>query len=144
MGEPMDRSKRLFSTPFNQFDEAFPTLEDVLFGYVVYDYGRPQTDGHGDTGKRRFNLRQRGGLLVCRNPRCHRGGYELDHEVFTMLREGLMEKEVGLSCPGDEGTPKARRGRSCSYSVKGKLMLVPRKTEPASLVVPTRYQDSTC
>jgi hypothetical protein len=132
MGEPMDRSKRLFSTPFNQFNAAFPTLEDVLFEYVVHDYGRLQTDGHDDTGKRRFNLRQRGGLLACWNPRCHRGGYELDQEVFTMLREGVTDKEVALRCPGDEGTPKAHRGRTCSYSVVGNLTLILRKTEPAS------------
>ncbi len=132
VGEPMDRSKRLFSPPFKQFNEAFPTLEDILFEYVVYDYGCLQTDGHGDSGKRRFNLRQRGGLLACRNPRCYRGGYELDQEVFTMLREGVTEKEVTLSCPGDEGTTKTRRGRTCSYSVEGKLTLILRKAESAS------------
>jgi len=131
VGEPMDRSRRSFSNQFNQFIDAFPTLEDVLFEYVVHEYGHPQTDGHGDTGRRRFNFRQRGGLLVCENPRCYRGGYELDHEVFSMLRDGVTEKEVALACPGDEGTPKARRGRPCGCSVKGKLTLVSKKTPTA-------------
>jgi hypothetical protein len=127
----MDRSDRVFAPLTRTFDEAFPTLQDVVFEYVMCKYGFPLAPVHsGDDGKRIHRFRGRGGLIVCDNPRCYRGGFELDHEAFGMLRDGITEKELTLYCPGDEGTPKAKRGGHCTYSVKGTLTLVPKQATP--------------
>ena len=118
MGEPKDRSK-LFIPPTRFFDEAFPTLEDAVLRFQEFEYGEPT--------RRRgiFSLRREGsGILRCGNSLCHRGGYEIDREVHKMLEEKLTEKQIELSCRGDEGTPKGKRkGRSCAFSIEGKITL---------------------
>jgi hypothetical protein len=116
MGEPMDRSGRIFSRPTKSFEEAFPTLENAVLRYEVFDFGTPK-------GKGIFSLREEGGLMRCRNPRCYRGGYEIDSEVSKMIYENQTEKHIDLSCEGDEGTPKRIRARSCDFSIEGDITL---------------------
>jgi hypothetical protein len=117
MGQPMDRSQRIFAPQTDKFAEAFPTLEDAVLEYIEYDFGQAQT------GKRWHSLRTEGGLMRCGNSRCHRGGYEIDREVRRMIRENVAEQHVEISCPGDEGTPKRKRGDSCDRSIEGTLTL---------------------
>lgn len=131
MGEPMDRSKRIFQTQVKSFEEAFPTLEGAVLEYIEFEYGEPKG------GRRKFDLRrERGGVLRCGNRLCYRGGYEIDEEVHKMLPEGLTAKHIDLSCRGDEGTPKGGRiGRSCAWSIEGTLTLkFKAPTNPASAV----------
>ena len=124
MGNPMDRSKRVFSSQTSKFGEAFPQLEDAVFRYDELDFGNKNGSGV-------FSLGIEGGLLRCRNPRCERGGYEIDQEVYEMLRQGISQKEVHLHCRGDEGTPKGRRrGESCLHSVEGKITLEMKPPAP--------------
>jgi|SRR5581483_11782712 len=113
MSEPMDRSRRIFVDQ-GTFEQAFPDVEEARIEYTEFEYGNEKRDGGWD-------LRD-GGLMRCGNPRCRRGGYELDLQVIhKMVREHATEKEFQLSCPGDEGTPQGRqRGRSCAFSIKGK------------------------
>jgi hypothetical protein len=74
MGEPKDRSGRIFAPPTASFEEAFPTLENAVLWYTEFEYGGP-------TGRKStFTLQEEGGLLRCTNPRCYRGGYEIDAE----------------------------------------------------------------
>jgi hypothetical protein len=110
MGEPMDRSNRIFAPLTSSFDDAYPTLEDATIRYTEFDFGSEETKGI-------ISFRRQGGLLRCGNPRCFRGGYELDWEVNRMIREGVLEKTVTISCSGDEGTPKQKRGDSCDRSI---------------------------
>ena len=134
MGEPMDRSRRVFCA-LSRFEAAFPTLEDAIFEYEVYDFGNEQPNPYaqGSSSTRWFRMASNGGLLRCENPRCQRGGYEIDVEVMKMLAEGVIEKGVTLRCPGDEGTPKRSRGDSCLYSVRGKIKLVPKAKQEYSV-----------
>jgi hypothetical protein len=124
MGAPMDRSKRVFMQS-GTFEQAFPELVSARLDFVEFDFG---------TQKRKsvHIIEHDGGLLPCGNDRCFRGGYELDREVRNMIRAGLAEKDIQLSCRGDEGTPKLRRGRSCVRSITGtiKLILKEKTTEP--------------
>lgn len=120
----MDRSNRVFAPATSNFSEAFPMLEDALFRYTEYDFGNEEPCGV-------FSLRRDGGLLRCRNPRCERGGYEIDHEVHLMMHSNLTERQVNLHCRGDEGTPKGhRRGKSCPRSVKGTITIKYKQSSP--------------
>jgi hypothetical protein len=124
MGEPMDRSKRVFGH-LAPFEEVFPTIESATIssyedGEGVYTFGvdesRRRTFGKG--------VPFREGLIPCRNPRCRRGGYEIDHSLSEMVRENVTEKEFDTACPGDEGSPKGRRpGRSCGNVLHYRLTI---------------------
>ena len=117
MGRPMDRSKLFIDPPVKDFEVAFPTLEDAILQYTVSNFG-------DDTRKDRFSVREEGGLLHCRNPRCNGGGYEIDRQIIKMISEKVTEKSIELSCGGHEGTPKGRKiGRGCLYSIVGTLTL---------------------
>jgi hypothetical protein len=125
MGEPMDRSRRVFGT-LSSFENVFPQLEDALAEYDEYELASEK--GHGT-----HHIRAWGGLIHCGNPRCRRGGYEIDHVVSEMVRENVTEKDFELRCPGDEGTPKGRkRGQRCYRSIKGKVTLKRKETSRAS------------
>jgi hypothetical protein len=119
MGEPMDRSKLFFARPTSKWGEAFPALEDAIIDYVESDFG-------GEERNETVSLRSQGGVLPCGNPLCFRGGYELDREVSRMIQDGVLEKTVTLHCPGDEGTPKRRRGDDCERSIKATIKLKPK------------------
>lgn len=115
MGEPMDRSGRIFSTS-GTFEQLFPTVEEAVVVFAEFEYGAKRREGM-------FDVRSRGGLMRCGNPRCFRGGYEFDYKIGDMVRENATERQVSISCPGDEGTPKRTRGRSCAFSVECTISL---------------------
>ena len=47
--------------------------------------------------------------IACKNPLCHRGGYEFDAVVAEMARTGELQRKIALMrCPGHEGTDRAR------------------------------------
>jgi len=110
MGEPMDRSKRVFCESTTSFEEAFPTIESATISEYEVGEGVP-TFGVDESHRRTFGegVPFTDGLIPCRNPRCRRGGYEVDHSLHEMVREKLTEKVFERNCPGDEGSPKGRR-----------------------------------
>ena len=127
MGEPMDRSRRVFGT-LSSFDKVFPQLEDALVQFTEYELASEKRNGT-------HSLRAWGGLMHCGNSRCRRGGYEVDRVVSEMIRENVTEKEFELRCPGDEGTPKGRkRGQNCYRSIKGKVTLKYKTTQDSDVV----------
>lgn len=127
MGEPMDRSGRFFAE-LTSFDRAFPTVESVTIasyeiGEGVYSFEAPRTSFGSDQPLS-------GGLIPCSNPDCRRGGYEVDHSLYDMVRENLTEKEFSKVCPGDEGSPKGkRRGKRCMNVLRYRLR-VKYKSKP--------------
>jgi hypothetical protein len=111
MGEPMDRSRRVFGR-LSTLAEAFPTIESATIssyeiGQGVYEFrDEPPTFGRG--------VPFSSGLIECSNRHCRRGGFEVDDGLYRMVGEKLTEKEFVSRCPGDEGSPKGRvRGRRC-------------------------------
>jgi hypothetical protein len=129
MGEPMDRSGRVFLGSSKKFEDAYPDIEDAILvwretGEGVYNFGP-------GTGKRKASLKQIGGLLHCSNPRCRRGGYEIDVNILMdMTIEKQTEKNGSMRCPGDEGSPKGRRpGRRCLNKIDYTLTVKYRNIE---------------
>ena len=116
MGEPMDRTRRVFMK-LGTFEETFPTLEDAVIEFTEFDFVLEATSG-------RWSMRMQGGLMPCGNVSCRRGGYELDREVHQMLREVNSQKAVTLHCAGDEGSPQGRRiGSQCQRSIEATIKL---------------------
>jgi hypothetical protein len=124
MGEPMDRSKRVFGQ-LTTFEKAFPTIEVATIS--SYEVGEGvYTFGADESQRRTFGegVPLRDGLIPCRNPRCRRGGYEVDDSVYKMVREKSTEKVFATNCPGDEGSPKGRRpGRRCGNVLHYRLRI---------------------
>jgi hypothetical protein len=115
MGEPMDRSNRPFAPVDATFQQAFPTVEEAIVKYTEFEHG---------SGKREdifFSVRTEGGLMLCGNPRCHRGGYEVDREIHKMARDQVAERTIAMSCRGDEGSPICKIGRNCGFHIKGTI-----------------------
>jgi hypothetical protein len=116
MGEPMDRSKRVFGR-LAAFDEVFPELEDAVYEFVEKDFVFQKRKGT-------WHINGQGGVMPCGNPSCRRGGYELDRDIRQMLRAGVLTKTIDLTCRGDEGSPQGRKiGRRCERSAEGTLTL---------------------
>ena len=116
MGEPMNRSNRVFGS-LKSLDEAFPELEDVVVEFVEKDFVFEKRSGT-------WYIHGQGGLMPCGNPSCRHGGYELDKDIHLMLRAGVLQKTIQLSCSGDEGSPQGRKiGRKCERSIAGTLTL---------------------
>ena len=114
MGEPMDRSNKFFGE-LATFAKAYPNIESASVEYVESSFGIEE-------GKHFHNVAN-GGLIRCRNPRCFRGGYELEMIISGMERNKETESTGSLHCPGDEGTPKGRKlgepcGNKIDYTVK--------------------------
>jgi len=92
MGEPMDRSKRVFGD-LAPFEKVFPTIDVATIS--------SWKDGEGYTRSADESLRRsfgtgvpfKHGLERCRNPRCKNGGYEIDQSLDQMVRGNLTEKE---------------------------------------------------
>jgi len=116
MGEPMDRSRRVFMR-FGPFQQAFPTLDEATVEFTEYYF--MQEMRHGT-----WHVSWDGGLMPCGNTFCRRGGYELDRQIQEIARSGAVEKEVRLDCRGDEGSPKGRRiGRRCQRHIEARITL---------------------
>ena len=133
MGEPMDRSNRLLTGPPSTFEEALSVLEDATIQYYEvgkgtdYEIGAPWPKPIPfGSGRSLISI---GGLMRCSTPHCNRGGFEIDREVFDMVRDGQVEGEFRSKCPGDEGSPQGRRkGRPCLNALTYRIKLV-YKTE---------------
>lgn len=120
MGQPMDRDSRLWFGRERALDKAFPELPQVTIAY--YESG----DGiYKDNFKKEYTnphpIKEL--LMRCSNPRCKRGGYEIDGEISRMVSHKEVEKEVVLYCPGDEGSPKRDKGIACMNSLHIRLKL---------------------
>lgn len=124
MGEPMDRSNRVFLKPYSSFAEAFPQLEEVLM--ESYETGKG-VFRWGDAEKQNLYgspLPLRQGLIHCSNPFCRRGGYEIDLELGRIIQDKKERAEFLMRCPGDEGSPKGRRiGRHCLNALHVRLTI---------------------
>ncbi len=131
MGEPMDLSRRVFWTQ-RPFEEAYPTVEAADVEYT--ESGRfpetrpprlryqPRREVSSERRLQYHSIRQGGALILCGNPECRRGGYEVATILSEMKRSGETVREGALSCPGDEGSPKGRRrGDRCRNSIKYKI-----------------------
>ena len=120
MGQPKDRSDRVFAGPLKRFEQVFPKLDDVIVEYTEFEHTRELQKGL-------HSVKADGGLMRCGNDRCYRGGYELDFKIHEMVREGVTEKTFELDCLGAEGTPKRDRGHNCSRSIKAIVKLILKK-----------------
>ena len=134
MGEPMDRSRRVFME-LTTFEKAFPTIESATIS--SYEVGKGVYSFDVDESQRKTfgeGVPFREGLIPCRNPRCRRGGYEVDRSLYEMVREKLTEKVFAKNCPGDEGSPKGRRrGDRCRNVLHYRLRI---KYKPEGLSTP--------
>ena len=112
----MGESRRLFSTP-SSFSEAYPAIKTVKFTCVMSDFGDIVCEGVWSSSD--------GPKMSCRNPRCQRGGFDIEREIQMMTYSGLTSKDLNLRCDGDEGSPKGRRtGQPCEYMLKGTLSII--------------------
>lgn len=134
MGEPMGRSRRVFGR-VTTFAEAFPTIESATIS--SYEVGQGIYTLSTDESQRRTfgeGLPFKEGLIRRSNPRCRRGGYEVDDSVYEMVREKSNEKIFERRCPGDEGSPKGRRrGDRCRNVPHYRLRI---KYKPEGLPTP--------
>lgn len=116
MGVPLERASGLFGMS-SKFESEFPTIDDAIIRFTESDFGNSPKTGV-------WSLRNSGPVMSCGNPRCQRGGYNLANEVQMMIYAGMSEREIRLSCNGDEGSPKGRRpGRECMQRLEAKITL---------------------
>ena len=138
MGEPMDRSGRVFYAE-RTFDEAFPNVEDADVEDSetgTFDSQRSRAapfSQNPEQPERHFHsIRHLGGGIRCSNPLCRRGGFEIDGVLLEMKQSGEIGREGSVSFRGDEGSPKGqRRGKRCGNRVRCKLSRRRRRIEQA-------------
>lgn len=123
MGQPMERKNHLFGYT-DSFAKAFPQLEEALIEYRETGDGvhenRLYVDPSVFTKPEQINEP----IMRCSNPRCERGGYEIDREIEKMTYSKALYSEFVLQCPGDEGSPKGRRkGAECMNALHVRLTL---------------------
>ena len=132
MGEPMDRSRRVFYGE-RTFDDAFPNVEDADVEYFESGKFDSKVRGslyfsqHSEQPERqpeRHSIKHNGGVIPCSNPLCRRGGFEIDGVLLATRQSREIEREGSVSCRGDEGSPKGqRRGSRCGNKVRYKLIV---------------------
>ncbi|OLB27930.1 MAG: hypothetical protein AUH05_23225 [Ktedonobacter sp. 13_2_20CM_53_11] len=130
MGRPMERSFWFGSA--KSFKESFPELHEALIEY--YETGEG-VDARLYSGPKKYTkpLQVNEPLMRCSNPRCERGGYEIDREIRNIMLGQKTKAEFVLYCPGDEGTPKGRKkGDNCDNALHVRLTIKYKK-EPAGL-----------
>lgn len=128
IGQSMSEKYRPY--PFyngvSTFKTAFPTLGDAVVEWR--ERRGPEDPKSGDvrkTGYRRGNFTQ--GLLLCSNPNCCEGGYQIDRVIAEMLQLGETEREGMLLCSGREMGDETRRGPiRCPHRIEYKITLTPR------------------
>jgi hypothetical protein len=116
----MDRDSKLWFGKERAFEKVFPQLEQALIAY--YEVG----DGiYKDNFKKEYtNPHPTKDLLMrCSNPRCKRGGHQIDKEISCMISLKETESETVLFCPGDEGTPKRDKGVECMNKLHIRLKI---------------------
>jgi hypothetical protein len=98
-----------------QFDKIFPQLEHALIRhYEVGDGMYKEILGKEYTSP----LAIKDLLMRCSNPRCKRGGYEIDGEISRMITRNETESETVLFCPGEESLPRRDKGMECMDGAK--------------------------
>jgi hypothetical protein len=116
MSQPMDRSKRVFGK-LTEFERVFPNVDSALVEYIEIKRAATSIEPQPH-----YHEMHHGGLIACGNPRCKRGGYEMEGSLYTMSKNNETEMTGERSCPGDEGSPKGRKkGRACGNSIKFKI-----------------------
>jgi hypothetical protein len=82
---------------------------------------------HGDLGRSSSDLRTytKSSLpraLVCLNPRCTAGGYDLTATLDEAIRAKATTRQIALECMGNDGVPRGRgQGCRCANSVQVEL-----------------------
>jgi len=105
-------------------EEAFPQLEEALIEYRETGDGVFEKHPYIDPTVYTKPHQVREPLMRCSNPRCERGGYEIDREILNMTLSKAVHREFVLHCPGEEGSPKGRKkGQSCMNMLHVRLTL---------------------
>ena len=105
LGTTSDRKKAFYGIEAIELD-----IEQDVFKNHIYENWRRHLHYTLDNVPR---------TLPCVNPRCQRGGFDLQSLI---LFRGEGEHEMEMFCRGDEGTPKGRRkGDPCDNFIKFKL-----------------------
>jgi hypothetical protein len=126
MAIPFDRGRPMFART-RSFEEAFPTLEDVMIEYVESGIIGDDVLTH-EAPKEKIRLRTFGAAVRCGNPECRTGKYAFDSIVNEMLAKGESVMEGRMRCGGTEGSPKLQRVRGhCFNSVNYRIELIPKK-----------------
>ena len=122
---------------------------------MPYEYRRFIKDAYPEVASLRVNVRHHGDLgrspsdlraytrsslprvLVCLNPRCTEGGYDLSATLDEAIGARAATRQAALECAGNDGVPRGRgRGRRCGNSVEIELAI---GYAPAS-EIPTRAE----
>lgn len=110
-----NRTSDRFSTRTNDFDEAYPQIEDLtIFVQQSYDqirWGPPSVYG-------KLMLKE---FFDCPVRNCYNGGFHIGLMLREMIYNKQTEREVEKPCRGYEGSPKGKkRYGSClnHYKVK--------------------------
>jgi hypothetical protein len=87
------RDGRQFLVPRVPFAEAYPEIESIRVEVAgaVYDERRVPA------------------VMDCPNPRCYRGGVQIDQIIRMMVLDRQTEKDGVELCVGYLGSPKGRR-----------------------------------
>jgi hypothetical protein len=102
----MGKTYRPFATPC-AFLEAFPSVADAVVEYEERGCFSQGTSEETRGGRQSNNDIL--GSLLCHNPRCKRGGFELQNRIAGMVAQWRDEQEFSATCPGDDGSPQGRR-----------------------------------
>jgi len=131
MGKPMERKNHLFGYT-DSFEKAFPQLEAALIEYRETGDGVYENRSLGPDPSKYTNPHQvQEPVMRCSNPRCERGGYQIDREIMNMIYAKAWHREFAIRCPGDEGSPKGRvKGESCMNMLHVRLTLRYMTTNP--------------
>ena len=96
------------------FHAAYPTVEGATVKFTETDFGT-------DPKVRYWDLAD-GARMPCGNPRCQRGGYNIEWLAREMISKRTESEEIKMSCNGDEGSPKGRRqGKNCLMFMEGTI-----------------------
>lgn len=114
--DPMNNVRPLLGTT-SSFAEAYPNIEELQikvihdrFGhYIQEEWYRTETMTRGSMSSH----------VTCRNPRCRRGGFDVDGLLRGMEICKETEKTISFFCKGDEGSPQGRRqGAPCENFIE--------------------------
>lgn len=98
------------------FSEAFPKIKDIDITWTQ-DSGEFYLADWQRVG--RLGLRNICPQISCGNPRCKRGGFDLESRLQIMVSSNRTEESWALGCDGDEGSPQGmRRGQECMNNFK--------------------------
>lgn len=127
MGEPIDRSQRVFDN-FMKFEKIFPQLEDVTLEWTEAGNGiRRYSATEKMPYEYKVSMREHSGLIHCNNGLCRYGGFELDFIIRDMIQNKETVKEGSRICSGQEMLSK-KISRKCLNSIQYRITLIYKKT----------------